>query len=305
MRRLIAVAAGCSAASATVLQASGAFVVPAGVTSVTVSLWGGGGGASWLDYAPGVFGGGGAFVSGTLAVTPYETLTIVVGRGGTCSRGQGSADACLATSAAGGGGGACGGRSCAGGGLSSISRGSTVLAVAGGGGAALGKDCAATSIGGAGGGGSGYASASGGCGTATYFTGSGGTATAGGAGKSCTLYGSTSSSSAQGAFLAGGAGAGYGGGGGGGYFGGGAAATPRAAAGATTWAASPTPSLSRRAAQTIRPRARARPRTCPPWAWARREPLRAPCRAPSTNQTASVAWSSSIRRRHQAVHPST
>ncbi|MGC4043256.1 MAG: glycine-rich protein [Armatimonas sp.] len=50
------------------------FTVPAGITSLTVKLWGAGGG--------GGVGGGGAFVSGTLSVTPGTTLSLLVGRGG-------------------------------------------------------------------------------------------------------------------------------------------------------------------------------------------------------------------------------
>ena len=50
--------------------------IPAGVTSVNVKMWGAGGGG----YA-GV-GGAGAFVQGSLAVTPSQVLTILVGSGG-------------------------------------------------------------------------------------------------------------------------------------------------------------------------------------------------------------------------------
>ncbi len=49
------------------------FVVPAGVTSIHVKLWGAGGGQN---------GGSGAFVSGDFAVTPGVTLAISVGPGG-------------------------------------------------------------------------------------------------------------------------------------------------------------------------------------------------------------------------------
>lgn len=53
------------------------WIVPSGVTSITAKLWGAGGGAG----DDGV-GGAGAFVSGSIAVTPGETLTIVVPGGG-------------------------------------------------------------------------------------------------------------------------------------------------------------------------------------------------------------------------------
>jgi Concanavalin A-like lectin/glucanases superfamily len=55
------------------------------VTSVTVQAWGGGGGGAGsnttdADAAPG--GGGGEYASQTVAVTPGETYTVVVGAGG-------------------------------------------------------------------------------------------------------------------------------------------------------------------------------------------------------------------------------
>jgi hypothetical protein len=53
------------------------FAVPATTTSITVYMWGAGGGGN-TNY-----GGAGAMVQGVLSVTPGETLTIVVGQGGT------------------------------------------------------------------------------------------------------------------------------------------------------------------------------------------------------------------------------
>lgn len=67
------------------------FTVPAGVTQITVELWGagGGGGGSWnhqtiwrRDTASGGGGGGGAHATEVIPVTPGETLDIVVGAGG-------------------------------------------------------------------------------------------------------------------------------------------------------------------------------------------------------------------------------
>lgn len=49
------------------------FVVPTGVTSLRVRLWGGGGGD---------IGGGAAFVTGLLSVTPGESLTLIVAGAG-------------------------------------------------------------------------------------------------------------------------------------------------------------------------------------------------------------------------------
>ena len=48
------------------------FIVPSGVTSLTVKLWGAGGGYQ---------GGSGAFVTGLLAVTPSDALPLIIGGG--------------------------------------------------------------------------------------------------------------------------------------------------------------------------------------------------------------------------------
>jgi hypothetical protein len=53
------------------------FVVPAGVTSLTVKLWGAAGGSSGA-----VAGGGGFVTNSALPVTPGESLVVVVGGGG-------------------------------------------------------------------------------------------------------------------------------------------------------------------------------------------------------------------------------
>ena len=107
------------------------FVVPLGVTSVNVYMWGAGGGG-------GLGGGGGAgcYVQGVLTVIPGETLTIVVGQGG------GNKQRSFGKTYGGGGqgGGPDNGRSdtpaSQGGGRSAIVRSSTdlVTAAAGGGG---------------------------------------------------------------------------------------------------------------------------------------------------------------------------
>src|SRR5688572_24958305 len=63
--------------------ASQTFTVPAGVTSLTVTLTGGqgglGGGDSQGSPTPGGYRG---VVTGTLAVTPGQTITVAVGGGG-------------------------------------------------------------------------------------------------------------------------------------------------------------------------------------------------------------------------------
>ena len=58
------------------------FTVPAGVTSIQLTVIGGGGGGGGADSSPGSAGRAGARVSGTLAVTPGQVLTVSVGSGG-------------------------------------------------------------------------------------------------------------------------------------------------------------------------------------------------------------------------------
>ena len=63
------------------------FIVPAGITSIHFEMVGGGGGyggsyTSGSTYYGGGGGGGGGFASGTITVTPGETLDIIVGNGG-------------------------------------------------------------------------------------------------------------------------------------------------------------------------------------------------------------------------------
>ena len=68
---------------------SGTFVVPAGVTEITVQAWGSGGAgggstdAGWYLARGGAGGGGGAYASSTLTVEPGQELQVVVGAGGT------------------------------------------------------------------------------------------------------------------------------------------------------------------------------------------------------------------------------
>jgi hypothetical protein len=121
------------------------FTVPAGVSTVTVKLWGAGGGA-WGSHSGGA-GGAGAFALARLAVTPGETLTVLVGQGGgdgfrrTAIYGGGGhggyyagsgggrsavrrLERELVTAAGGGGGGSCNGTDpCGGGGAGGVSTG--------------------------------------------------------------------------------------------------------------------------------------------------------------------------------------
>ena len=124
-----------------------AYTVPTGVTSVTVHMWGGNGGNSnpglyslGVILTTGDLGGKGAYLTGTLAVTPGEVLNIYVGgAGGNATSGSAPG----AGGINGGGGGPTGtsvnsyGAGGGGGGWSAIRRGaSTWIAVAGGGGGA-------------------------------------------------------------------------------------------------------------------------------------------------------------------------
>lgn len=70
------------------------FVVPAGVTTITVEAWGAGGAGGGSTYPTnsavraGSGGGGGAFASATLTVASGVTLPVVVGAGGKGTAGQ-------------------------------------------------------------------------------------------------------------------------------------------------------------------------------------------------------------------------
>jgi len=60
---------------------AGTFTVPCGATSINTYLWGAGG--SGLDSCEAAIGGGGGgFATGTLAVTPGQTIQVVVAEGG-------------------------------------------------------------------------------------------------------------------------------------------------------------------------------------------------------------------------------
>jgi glycine rich protein/PEGA domain-containing protein/collagen triple helix repeat protein len=63
-------------------QSSSTFVVPTGVTKLSVELYGAGGGGTLVRCNGGGGGGGGAFTSTILSVQEGQTLTIIVGAGG-------------------------------------------------------------------------------------------------------------------------------------------------------------------------------------------------------------------------------
>jgi len=198
----------------------GTFTVPTGMTAAALKVWGAGGGVGGHHNTPGLgAGGGGGFVSGTLAVTPGQVLYVGVAEGG-----SGGGDAQPYNPEGGvfglhpddpngemGGGCAGGGGKGGGGGLiinqANVSEPSAVTAPgvymaagSGGGGGADGGSCGQRQ-GGAGGGLTGQAGVG-------PKAGPGGSQTAGGDGNF------------EGGFLYGGKGSGGGGAGGGGYYGG-------------------------------------------------------------------------------------
>lgn len=169
--RLYLLGGGCLSENVTVYDSPGAdtYTVPAGVTSITVSMWGaGGGGGAGGTSGNGGGGGGAGFVQSTLSVTPSETLNIYVGSGGGAGTYPGTS---------GGGGG--------GGGHSEINRSGINLLIAAGGGGGGGGDNSSTTPGGAGGAGGGSTGVAGGAssnanGGGGGSTGSGGTVGTGG-----------------------------------------------------------------------------------------------------------------------------
>jgi len=201
------------------------FVVPAGVTQITVEAWGAQGGTGDDDGTPDNNpGGDGGYVRATIAVTPGETVAVFVGgQGGNGASGTGGAGGFNGGANGGsvddGGGG--------GGGASDVRQGGTSLTdrvvVAGGGGGSGGRFILAQT-GGAGGDGGNLIGADGGAGSGgpggTMDGGGGGTQAAGGAGGA----GGPGPDGSPGGLGGGGAGPnGFasGGGGGGGYYGGG------------------------------------------------------------------------------------
>jgi len=194
------------------------FTVPAGVFFIQVDLYGAAGGnGSWGGWTWGWSGGAGGYTHGTIAVTPGQVLTVMVGQGG-----AGGATS-NATFSYGGGGRNCTSNDCQyaakGGGRSAIrTSGGTELLTAGGGGGGGSSVTIGISFrmnGGAGGGLIGGNSVN--DNTAQIAT--GGTQTTGGVGMTGNVRTGTNGSQFTGG-TPGGAES-YGGGGGGGWYGGG------------------------------------------------------------------------------------
>ena len=155
------------------------FTVPAGVTSLTVEVWGGGGGARGDGSGSRSGGGGGAYAKSTLSVTPGQVHNVVVGAGGTATSNPGQSGGIsyfgtnLVVAAGGSGGGSSGGA----GGLVANSTGTVRFA-----GGAGGNTSPGANNGGGGGGGSGSATANGTNGSASSGSTGGAGGTGGGAG---------------------------------------------------------------------------------------------------------------------------
>lgn len=199
------------------------FVVPSGVSSVTVKMWGaGGGGGAPGGWSYGFAGGAGGYTSATIAVTAGETLTVVVGQGGAYQFPNG------ANPNYGGGGGynvATDNRyGSSGGGRSAIRRGGSELVTAGGGGGGGSSRSNSPADGNAGGAGGGLVGQAGHQAWSDVAA-SGASQTAGGSGgtSSGTYVSDGGKPGAQ--FVGGAVGLNsYGGGGGGGWYGGGGGA---------------------------------------------------------------------------------
>lgn len=219
------------------------YTVPTGITSINVKAWGaGGGGVDFLYYPLQGGGGGGGYATGTIAVTPGQVLTLVVGQGGISATSSGTAS--LAPTFGGGGAGgstvAVGtplnqarARGSSGGGMSAVflaggnTPGNARLVAGGGGGGSPGADAGGPFAGGGGG-------TTGGADGRPTNSGRGGTQIAGGAGATAVSTVGTCAPmpAASGSQFAGVAGSSTsvltdvglnegGGGGGGGWFGGG------------------------------------------------------------------------------------
>jgi gliding motility-associated-like protein len=114
------------------------FDVPAGVTCIDVLLWGAGGGSG--DNTDGGNGGGGAFVRGSVGVTPGQTLTVMVGGGGSKGSVSGGGNYQMTSVYGGGGRGRSENRGGGGGGgRSAIRLGTAEWATAAGGGGGAGS----------------------------------------------------------------------------------------------------------------------------------------------------------------------
>ena len=194
------------------------FVIPAGITSITACLWGAGGAGGYPVNGAGGPGAAGGYSEGTIAVTPGETITLVVGGAGNITSGANTHTPVVYGFGGRGYVGSHNGAGGAGGGLAGLFRGSVdqsnALIIAGGG-AGGGGYFTSNNIAGAAGG---LLGLDGG----DPESGTGGTQTAGGTAASVQYAGQAGSAlqGGNGGHICGGGGAGYFGGAGGGHVGG-------------------------------------------------------------------------------------
>jgi RHS repeat-associated protein len=137
LTRILTCGSQCSTGSQTTqtFTSSNTWTAPAGITSVTVDIWGGGGGGSGGGSAQ-VGGGAGAYVLTKVPVTPGHIYTVTVGTGGGGGIGNGAVGAGGAGYANGGSGSSdTAGRGGGGGGSSAFTNDGTIVIAAGGGGA--------------------------------------------------------------------------------------------------------------------------------------------------------------------------
>jgi MSHA biogenesis protein MshQ len=185
-------------ATTVTFNTSGNWTAPAGVTSVTVEAWGGGGagGGATGNPAKGGGGAGGQYASKVVTVVPGNVYAIAVGTGGngTTASGTAGGDSTFATNvvvAKGGAGGAVGSVSngTAAAGLGSTTGGVGTTVLAGG----DGSNGLGAGTGGAGGGGAGSGGAGG---SASGNTAGTGTANGGGAGAAARTSGGSCTNTA-------------------------------------------------------------------------------------------------------------
>ncbi|MFT7613086.1 MAG: hypothetical protein ACI9J3_002055 [Parvicellaceae bacterium] len=96
------------AQTTTTLIGSGTFTVPCGVTSLTVEVWGAGGGSpgdATNNATAGSGGGSGGYVTSTIVVAPGGTYAYAIGAGGAAGGGNGGPSNFGIVNANGGGGG--------------------------------------------------------------------------------------------------------------------------------------------------------------------------------------------------------
>jgi MSHA biogenesis protein MshQ len=185
-------------ATTVTFNSSGNWTAPAGVTSITVEAWGGGGagGAATGKPAKGGGGAGGQYASKIVTVVPGNSYSVAVGQGGNGGGGNGPAggDSTFAASvvvAKGGAGGAVGSTNngTAAGGSGSAAGGIGTTVFAGG----DGSDGLGSGSGGAGGGGAGSGGAGG---NASGNSAGSGTASGGGTGAAARTTGGNCNNSA-------------------------------------------------------------------------------------------------------------